>query len=58
VETGDESLKLLLDTLLDSPFCDEPTGVSMSLGLDGILYLLDVFALVLVCDLDLFTTWL
>ena len=24
VETGDESIELLLNTLLDTPFCDEP----------------------------------
>jgi hypothetical protein len=58
VEAGYESLELLLNSFLNTPFCDKTIKLAQELLAEGDAHLLNVFSLVLVRDLDLLTTWL
>lgn len=53
MESSDEGLELLLDTFLDTPFRDESSTVSGSSTEKQTINLLNVFVLVLICDLDI-----
>lgn len=57
MESGNESLELLLDSLLNSPLGDEPgKKISKLFSVFKILHLLNVFMLILVGDFNLLPT--
>jgi hypothetical protein len=56
VETRDECVELLFDSLLDAPFGDETKRVSANLSAEANGHLLNIFLLVLVGDLNLLAT--
>jgi len=57
MEAGDKCLELLLDALLNPPFCDKATEVSKLVSY--VLprsNLLNIFPLILICNINVFTT--
>ena len=57
MEARDECLELLLDAFLNPPFCDKAMGISILVSYRlPRSNLLNIFPLVLICHINVFTT--